>query len=66
MWGKFLHKWNVPGFTTATGQYSAGYETPRHTALYRRYETDRRHYLHVDLHPDGGHESKGQSTSYDG
>jgi hypothetical protein len=44
---KFLHRRNVPGFTTATCQCRAGYETPRHMALYCRYETDRRHYLHI-------------------
>jgi len=44
---KFLHGQNVPGFTTATCQCRAGYETPRHMALYCRYETDRRNYLHI-------------------
>jgi hypothetical protein len=44
---KFLHGRNVPGFTTATCQCRARYETPRHMALYCRDKTDRRHYLHI-------------------
>jgi hypothetical protein len=44
---KFLHGRNVPRFTTATCWCRAGYETPRHMALYCRYETNRRHYLHI-------------------
>jgi hypothetical protein len=31
----------------ATYQCRAGHETPRHMALYCRYETESRHYLHI-------------------
>jgi hypothetical protein len=43
--GKFLHDRKVPGFETAQCRCRAGFETPRHIALYCVEEAGRRSQL---------------------
>jgi hypothetical protein len=45
---EFLYRRRVPSVSTATCQCQAGQETPRHMALFCKYEADRRRYLHAD------------------